>query len=192
MDLTTVKSIYRNTAAYANKEVTLGGWIRTMRVSKNFGFIELNDGSFFKNIQIVFEAERLKNYEEISKQNVGAALIIKGLLVETPEAKQPFEVKATQIDVEGTSTPDYPLQKKRHSVEFLREIAYLRPRTNLFSATFRVRSLIAMAIHEFSRARALYMPIHPSSQAPTVRVQAKCSVSLHWIWITCLVQPMAR
>ena len=97
--------------------------------------------------------ERLKNYEEISKQNVGAALIIKGLLVETPEAKQPFEVKATQIDVEGTSTPDYPLQKKRHSVEFLREIAYLRPRTNLFSATFRVRSLIAMAIHEFFQGK---------------------------------------
>ena len=124
-----------------------------MRVSKNFGFIELNDGSFFKNIQIVFEAEKLANYEEISKQNVGAALIIKGLLVETPEAKQPFEVKATQIDVEGTSTPDYPLQKKRHSVEFLREIAYLRPRTNLFSATFRVRSLIAMAIHEFFQGK---------------------------------------
>ena len=149
MDLTTVKSIYRETAEYANKEVTLGGWIRTMRVSKSFGFIELNDGSFFKNIQIVFEADKLKNYEEISKQNVGAALIVKGLLVETPEAKQPFEIKATEIEVEGTSTPDYPLQKKRHSVEFLREIAYLRPRTNLFSATFRVRSLIAMAIHEF-------------------------------------------
>ncbi|MBO5150238.1 MAG: asparagine--tRNA ligase [Anaerotignum sp.] len=149
MDLTTVKSIYRNTAEYANKEVTLGGWIRTMRVSKNFGFIELNDGSFFKNIQIVFEADKVSNYEEISKQNVGAALIVKGLLVETPEAKQPFEIKATGIEVEGTSTPDYPLQKKRHSVEFLREIAYLRPRTNLFSATFRVRSLIAMAIHEF-------------------------------------------
>ena len=149
MDLTTVKSIYRNTAEYANKEVTLGGWIRTMRVSKNFGFIELNDGSFFKNIQIVFEADKVSNYEEIAKQNVGAALIVKGLLVETPEAKQPFEVKATEIEVEGASTPDYPLQKKRHSVEFLREIAYLRPRTNLFSATFRVRSLIAMAIHEF-------------------------------------------
>lgn len=153
MDLTTVKSLYRNTAEYANKEVTLGGWIRTMRVSKNFGFIELNDGSFFKNIQIVFEAEKLSNYEEISKQNVGAALIVKGILVETPEAKQPFEVKATEIAVEGTSTPDYPLQKKRHSVEFLREIAYLRPRTNLFSATFRVRSLIAMAIHEFFQNR---------------------------------------
>ena len=149
MDLTTVKSIYRSTAEYANKEVTVGGWIRTMRVSKNFGFIELNDGSFFKNVQVVFEADKLNNYEEISKQNVGAALIVKGLLVETPEAKQPFEIKATGIEVEGTSTPDYPLQKKRHSVEFLREIAYLRPRTNLFSATFRVRSLIAMAIHEF-------------------------------------------
>ncbi|MBQ3567800.1 MAG: asparagine--tRNA ligase, partial [Anaerotignum sp.] len=149
MDLTTVKSIYRNTAEFANKEVTIGGWIRTMRVSKNFGFIELNDGSFFKNIQIVFEADKVSNYEEISKQNVGAALIVKGLLVETPEAKQPFEIKAAEIEVEGTSTPDYPLQKKRHSVEFLREIAYLRPRTNLFSATFRVRSLVAMAIHEF-------------------------------------------
>ena len=149
MDLTTVKSIYRNTAEYANKEVTVGGWIRTMRASKNFGFIELNDGSFFKNIQVVFEADKVSNYEEITKQNVGAALIVKGLLVETPEAKQPFEIKATEIEVEGTSTPDYPLQKKRHSVEFLREIAYLRPRTNLFSATFRVRSLVAMAIHEF-------------------------------------------
>ena len=149
MDLTTVKSIYRETAEYANKEVTVGGWIRTMRASKNFGFIELNDGSFFKNIQVVFEADKVSNYEEITKQNVGAALIVKGLLVETPEAKQPFEIKATAIEVEGTSTPDYPLQKKRHSVEFLREIAYLRPRTNLFSATFRVRSLVAMAIHEF-------------------------------------------
>lgn len=149
MDLNTVKSIYRNTADYANKEVTLGGWIRTMRVSKNFGFIELNDGSFFKNIQIVFEADTLSNYVEITKLGVGAAIIVKGLLVETPEAKQPFEVKAQEIAIEGTSTPDYPLQKKRHSVEFLRQIAYLRPRTNMFSATFRVRSLIAYAIHQF-------------------------------------------
>ena len=149
MDLNTVKSIYRDTAMYADKEVTLGGWIRTMRVSKNFGFIELNDGSFFKNIQIVFEAEQLSNYQEITKLNIGAAIIVKGLLVETPDAKQPFEVKATEIEVEGQSTPDYPLQKKRHSVEFLRQIAYLRPRTNMFSATFRVRSLIAYAIHKF-------------------------------------------
>lgn len=149
MDLNTVKSIYRSTADYANKEVTLGGWIRTMRVSKNFGFIELNDGSFFKNIQIVFEADTLSNYAEITKLGVGAAIIVKGLLVETPEAKQPFEVKAQEIAIEGTSTPDYPLQKKRHSVEFLRQIAYLRPRTNMFSATFRVGSLIAYAIHQF-------------------------------------------
>lgn len=149
MNLNTVKALYRQTADYANKEVHLGGWIRTMRVSKNFGFIELNDGSFFKNIQIVFEADTLENYNEITKMSVGAAIIVKGLLVETPEAKQPFEVKATEIVVEGTSTPDYPLQKKRHSVEFLRQIAYLRPRTNMFSATFRVRSLIAYAIHQF-------------------------------------------
>lgn len=153
MDLNTVKSIYRNTADYANKEVTLGGWIRTMRVSKNFGFIELNDGSFFKNIQIVFEADTLSNYAEITKLGVGAAIIVKGLLVETPEAKQPFEVKAQEIAIEGTSTPDYPLQKKRHSVEFLRQIAYLRPRTNMFSATFRVRSLIAYAIHQFFQGK---------------------------------------
>lgn len=153
MDLNTVKSIYRSTADYANKEVTLGGWIRTMRVSKNFGFIELNDGSFFKNIQIVFEADNLPNYAEITKLGVGAAIIVKGLLVETPEAKQPFEVKAQEIAIEGTSTPDYPLQKKRHSVEFLRQIAYLRPRTNMFSATFRVRSLIAYAIHQFFQGK---------------------------------------
>jgi len=153
VDLTTVKSIYRDTAAYASKEVTIGGWIRTMRVSKNFGFIELNDGSFFKNLQVVFEAEALSNYTEITKQGVGAALIIKGILMETPDAKQSFELKATEIQVEGTSAPEYPLQKKRHGVEFLRQIAYLRPRTNMFSATFRVRSLIAFAIHNFFQER---------------------------------------
>ncbi|WP_312070683.1 asparagine--tRNA ligase [Anaerotignum propionicum] len=153
MDLTTVKSIYRDTAAYASKEVTIGGWIRTMRVSKNFGFIELNDGSFFKNLQVVFEAEALSNYTEITKQGVGAALIVKGILMETPDAKQSFELKATEIQVEGTSAPEYPLQKKRHGVEFLRQIAYLRPRTNMFSATFRVRSLIAFAIHNFFQER---------------------------------------
>lgn len=153
MDLTTVKSIYRDTAAYASKEVTIGGWIRTMRVSKNFGFIELNDGSFFKNLQVVFEAEALSNYTEITKQGVGAALIVKGILMETPDAKQSFELKATEIQVEGTSAPEYPLQKKRHGVEFLRQIAFLRPRTNMFSATFRVRSLIAFAIHNFFQER---------------------------------------
>ena len=148
-----VKEIYRNTKEFSNKEVTLGGWIRTMRVSKNFGFIELNDGSFFKNIQIVYEAEVLENFAEISKLGVGSAILVTGILVETPEAKQPFELKATKIAVEGLSASDYPLQKKRHSFEFLRQISYLRPRTNAFSATFRVRSLIAYAIHMFFQER---------------------------------------
>ena len=153
MKLITVKSIYRDTATFDNKEVSIGGWIRTMRVSKNFGFIELNDGSFFKNIQVVFEESTLANYEEISKQGVGASLVIQGVLVLTPDAKQPFEIKATEIAVEGTCTSDYPLQKKRHGVEFLRQIAYLRPRTNMFSATFRIRSLVAHAIHCFFQER---------------------------------------
>ena len=168
MELTTVKSIYRETATFTNQEVTIGGWIRTMRVSKNFGFIELNDGSFFKNIQIVFEADTLANYAEITKQGVGAAIIATGTLVETPDAKQPFELKATAMTVEGTSAPDYPLQKKRHGVEFLRQIAYLRPRTNLFSATFRVRSLVAFAIHSFFQERGFvytHTPIITGSDA---------------------------
>ena len=137
----------------ANKEVTLGGWIRTMRVSKNFGFIELNDGSCFRNLQVVMSADELHNYKEIAGQNVGAALIVRGAVVLTPEAKQPLELRAAEIAVEGRSTPDYPLQKKRHSVEFLRTIQHLRPRTNLFSATFRVRSAAAYAVHEFFQSR---------------------------------------
>ena len=120
---------------------------------KNFGFIELNDGSAFKSLQIVLEREKLPNYDELARQNVGAAFICKGELVLTPEAKQPFELKATEVTVEGASTPDYPLQKKRHSVEFLRTIQHLRPRTNLFSAVFRVRSVAAQAVHEFFRER---------------------------------------
>lgn len=153
MNFIKVKEIYRNTKAFSDKEVMLGGWIRTMRVSKNFGFIELNDGSFFKNIQVVYESDVLENFTEISKLGVGSAIIVTGTLVETPDAKQPFELKATKIAVEGLSAPDYPLQKKRHSFEFLRQISYLRPRTNAFSATFRVRSLIAYAIHMFFQER---------------------------------------
>ena len=145
----TIKQIFRNTSEYAGKEITVMGWARTIRDSKSFGFIELNDGSFFKNLQVVVESANLSNYEDIVKQNVGASFIVKGVLVLTPEAKQPFELKATEVKVEGTSTPDYPLQKKRHTVEYLREIAYLRPRTNLFSAVFRVRSEAAYAIHKF-------------------------------------------
>ena len=144
-----VKEIYQNSEVYGGKEVTVAGWARTIRDSKAFGFIELNDGSFFKSVQIVFERAKVGNYDEIAKQNVGASLVIKGTVILTPDAKQPFEINASEIAVEGTSTPDYPLQKKRHSVEYLREIAYLRPRTNMFSAVFRVRSEAAFAIHEY-------------------------------------------
>lgn len=153
MKRTTVKEIYRQTDAFGGKTVTLGGWVRTLRASNAFGFLELNDGSFFKNIQIVFENEKIENYDEIAKLNVGAAVVVEGTLVLTPEAKQPFEVKAAKVTVEGASTPDYPLQKKRHSFEYLRSIAYLRPRTNTFSAVFRVRSLVAYAIHQFFQER---------------------------------------
>ncbi len=148
-----IRHIYENTEAFADKTVTLGGWVRNLRDSKAFGFIDLNDGSYFKSIQVVFEREKIKNYDEIAGMNVGAALIVTGIVTLTPEAKQPFELKAVAIEVEGTSTPDYPLQPKRHTVEYLREQAYLRPRTNLFSAVFRVRSEAAYAIHSFFNSR---------------------------------------
>ena len=145
---TLIKKLFRSQAEYVNKEITVSGWVRTIRDSKTFGFIELNDGSFFKNLQIVFE-DNLPNFAEIAKLSLGASITATGLLVPTPQAKQPFELKATNITVEGNSTPDYPLQKKKHSFEFLRTIAHLRPRTNTFAATFRVRSVAAYAIHEF-------------------------------------------
>ena len=148
-----IRDIYKDSAAFGGKEITLGGWVRNLRDSKAFGFIDLNDGSCHKGIQVVFEREKIDNYDEIAHQNIGAALVVHGVVELTPEAKQPFELKATKIEVEGTSTPDYPLQPKRHTPEFLREIAYLRPRTNLFSAVFRVRSEIAFAIHEFFNSR---------------------------------------
>ena len=148
-----IKRIYESTADYADKTVTLGGWVRNLRDSKAFGFIDLNDGSYFKSIQVVFEREKIDNYDEIASMNVGAALVVTGVIVLTPGAKQPFELKATSIEVEGTSTPDYPIQPKRHSIEYLREQAYLRPRTNLFSAVYRVRSEAAFAIHQFFHDR---------------------------------------
>lgn len=144
-----VRELAEKGAAYEGKTVVLGGWVRSIRNSKEFGFIDLNDGSCFGGVQVVFERDRLDNYDEIAKQNVGAALIVRGRMELTPQNKQPFEIKAEEIQVEGTSTADYPLQKKRHTVEYLREQAYLRPRTNLFSAVFRVRSEIAFAIHQF-------------------------------------------
>ncbi len=148
-----ISEIYKNPNEFTDKEITVCGWARSIRDSKAFGFIDLNDGSCFKGVQIVFERENLDNYDEIAKLNVGSAIIVKGVVVITPENKQPFEIKAISVVVEGESTPDYPLQKKRHSVEFLREQAYLRPRTNLFSAVFRVRSEVAFAIHKFFNER---------------------------------------
>ena len=152
MKRTKIAQIFADADSFGGKEITVCGWARTIRDMKNFGFIELNDGSCFKSLQVVLEREKLDNYDELAHQNVGAAFIAKGELVLTPDAKQPFELKATEVTVEGASTPDYPLQKKRHSVEFLRTIQHLRPRTNLFSATFRVRSVAAQAVHEFFRS----------------------------------------
>ena len=144
-----VKELFRNTQEYEGKEVLIKGWVRNNRNSNKFGFIELNDGSFFKSVQVVYEEEFISNFEEISKAYVATALAVKGQLVLTPQAKQPFEIKAKEITIEAASTPDYPLQPKRHSMEFLREIAHLRPRSNTFAAVFRVRSLVAYAIHKF-------------------------------------------
>ena len=153
MQRTEIISIYNNTKDFSNKSVTVCGWVRTIRDSKSLGFMELNDGSCFKGIQIVFEANKISNFQEIAKLNVGASVIVKGTLLETPEAKQPFEIQAREIEIEGKSTPDYPLQKKRHTLEYLRSIAHLRPRTNTFSAAFRVRSAAAFAIHKFFNER---------------------------------------
>lgn len=150
---TVIKELFRNEKEYGAKTITVSGWIRNIRISKSFGFIELNDGSFFKNLQIVIEADKLDNFAELSKLNIGAAITAEGVLELTPDAKQPFELKASEVVIEGVSTPDYPLQKKRHSFEYLRTVAHLRPRTNTFSAVFRVRSMIAYAIHQFFQER---------------------------------------
>ena len=153
MQRTQIKSIYLAEKDYDGKAITVCGWARSIRASNAFGFIELNDGSCSGNLQVVFEADKLANYTEIAKQNVGAALVVRGTLVLTPDAKQPFELKADAVEVEGVSTPEYPLQKKKHSFEFLRTIAHLRPRANTFNAVFRVRSECAFAIHKFFNDR---------------------------------------
>ncbi len=152
MELTNIREIFKNTGKYENEEVTIGGWVRSNRNSKKFGFIVVNDGTFFEPVQVVY-SDGLPNYEEIGKINVGAAIIVRGQLVATPEAKQPFEIQAKSVTVEGASSPDYPLQKKRHTFEYLRTISHLRPRTNTFEAVFRVRSLCAYAIHKFFQER---------------------------------------
>ena len=159
MKRTKIVQIFQNQEIFSGQTLQICGWVRTLRDMKTFGFIELNDGSCLKNLQVVFEDGVLENYREIAKQNVGAALIVEGTIVLTPEGKQPLECKASSIQVEGASLPEYPLQKKRHTVEFLRTIAHLRPRTNLFSAAFRVRSVAAYAIHTFFQERG-FVYIH--------------------------------
>ena len=153
MERTYIRELYQSPGDYAGKEITVAGWARTIRDLKSFGFLELNDGSCFKGLQVVFEDGVVANYRDVAKQNVGASFVVKGLFVLTPEAKQPFELKAASIELEGASAPEYPLQKKRHTVEYLRTVAHLRPRTNLFSAVFRIRSVAAFAIHSFFQSR---------------------------------------
>lgn len=152
MKLTTVRELYKNSEAFIDKEVTIGGWIRNVRDSKSFGFLVINDGTYFQTLQVVYH-DTMANFAQVSALNVGAAVIVHGTLVATPQAKQPFEVQAEEVTVEGPSTPDYPLQPKRHTFEFLRTINHFRPRTNTFQAVFRVRSLIAYAIHKFFQER---------------------------------------
>ena len=152
MNLTDIRDLYRKREQFAGKEVTVGGWVRNNRDSKNFGFLVINDGTFFEPLQVVY-GDSLSNFDHIRKINVGAALVVKGTIVETPNAKQPFEMQAKEVSVEGPSGADYPLQKKRHSFEYLRTISHLRPRTNTFQAVFRVRSLAAYAIHTFFMER---------------------------------------
>ncbi|MBQ1269209.1 MAG: asparagine--tRNA ligase [Clostridia bacterium] len=166
MKRTYLKTVFTDYEKLNGQIVTVAGWVRTLRDSKAFAFIELNDGSYFKNCQIVMERETLSNYDAIAKQNVGAAIVVTGKVIVTPENKQPFEIKATEIVVEGESSPDYPMQKKRHTLEFLREIAHLRPRTNTFEAVFRIRSEAAFAIHKFFNERGfvyVHTPIITSS-----------------------------
>ncbi|WP_455714133.1 asparagine--tRNA ligase [Anaerosporobacter sp.] len=152
MNLVTIRELYKEKDKFIGQTIEVGGWVRSIRDSKTFGFIVVNDGTFFETLQIVY-SDKLSNFADISKLNVGAAIIIKGQLVATPQAKQPFEIQAEEIEIEGASAPEYPLQKKRHTMEYLRTISHLRPRTNTFQAVFRVRSLIAYAIHQFFQER---------------------------------------
>jgi asparaginyl-tRNA synthetase len=166
-NLVTVRELYHNTEAYLGKEIHVGGWIRNLRTSKNFGFLILSDGTFFETLQVVY-GDGLDNFSEIGKLNVGTAVIATGVLTATPQAKQPFEIQATEVKVEGASTPDYPLQPKRHTLEYLRTIQHLRPRTNTFQAVFRVRSLAAYAIHRFFQERGfvyVHTPLITASDA---------------------------
>ncbi len=167
MEQIVIRDLMKQAEKYADCDVIVSGWIRTSRASKNFGFIELNDGTFFKNIQVVYD-EKLSNFDEVTKLSIASALIVKGKVVLTPDAKQPFEILASAIEIEGHSTPEYPLQKKRHSMEYLRTIAHLRPRSNTFSAVFRVRSVASYAVHKFFNDKGfvyVHTPIITGSDA---------------------------
>ena len=167
MNLTEIRTLYKETEKYSGKDVVTGGWVRNNRDSKNFGFLMISDGTFFKTLQIVYN-DNIDNFQEIAHLNIGSAVIVRGKLVMTPDAKQPFEIQAAEISVEGTSTPDYPIQNKRHSMEYLRTVPHLRTRTNTFQAVFRVRSLAAYAIHKFFQERVfvyVHTPIITSSDA---------------------------
>ena len=159
MNNTIIKDLFKNSDNYFDKEITVSGWIKTLRDSKTFGFIEINDGSFFKNLQIVFD-NTLSNFEEICKYTISTSITVTGTLVKTENAKQPFEIKASKVDLIALSAPEYPLQKKRHSFEYLRTISHLRARTNTFNAVFRVRSVASYAIHRFFQEIISYMFTH--------------------------------
>jgi len=168
MEKVVVRQLVRNLARYVGQEVEVSGWLRSNRDQKSFGFLALNDGTHFNTVQVVYERERLGNFEEVARLRTGSAVTVRGILVETPQAKQPFEIKATEIRLEGDAPEDYPIQPKRHTREFLREVAHLRPRTNLFAAVFRIRSLAAFAIHQFFQERGfvyVHTPIITASDA---------------------------
>lgn len=167
MKVTTLREIFKNKEAYYDQEVTVGGWVRSNRDSKQFGFLTISDGTFFTPLQVVYH-DTMANFQEVAKYGVGAAVIVKGKLVATPDAKQAFEVQADEVLLEGASSPDYPLQKKRHTLEYLRTIDHLRPRTNTFQAVFKIRSLVAFAIHQFFQERGfvyVHTPIITASDA---------------------------
>ena len=167
MKVTTLREIFKNKEAYYDQEVTVGGWVRSNRDSKQFGFLTISDGTFFTPLQVVYH-DTMANFQEVAKYGVGAAVIVKGKLVATPDAKQAFEVQADEVMLEGASSPDYPLQKKRHTLEYLRTIDHLRPRTNTFQAVFKIRSLVAIAIHQFFQERGfvyVHTPIITASDA---------------------------
>ncbi|MGI6551159.1 MAG: asparagine--tRNA ligase [Syntrophomonadales bacterium] len=168
MERTVIRQLVRDTGRYVDKEIEVSGWIRSNRDQKSFGFLSINDGTHFNTVQVVYERDSLDNYEEVARYRVGSAVTVKGVLVETPKARQPFEIKAQKVSLEGEAPEDYPIQPKRHTREFLREVAHLRPRTNLFSAVFRIRSLAAWAIHQFFQERGfvyVHTPIITASDA---------------------------